>query len=66
MDVDLSSYCLEAELVKSKSQYSCLNCSSNSINISLGSTGIVDCFKSNDNLTLCLEGTADENRENQK
>jgi len=66
LDVDLSSYCLEAELVKSKSQYSCLNCSSNSINISLGSTGIVDCFKSNDNLTLCLEGTADENRENQK
>ena len=65
LDVDLSSYCLEAELVKSKSQYSCLNCSSNSINISLP-TGIVDCLKSSDNLTLCLEGTADENRENQK
>ena len=67
-EIDLSYHCKEAESIKTETstKYTCLSCPYNYLNISLGSTGIVDCYDQSGNYSACLEGTADENRQSQK
>jgi len=66
IDIELASSCFVAEKLKDSSEYTCTECSDGFLNITYGSTGKVNCFAKEDNYTLCLEGTANDNGENQK